>query len=162
MTPPEWHIEARDLHAQGLSYREIAERLGYTHSAVWRACHPDRTREMTYRSNRVPGRQEAKNAHDREHRPLCECGAPMRRRATRCMTCQRAAEAALKDQVVALWAVGKTSREIADAIGWTPKATAAWISQLRAAGYDLPHRRPHMIEYGRRVARIRHGHEVTA
>jgi len=153
----DWRDEARRLRAQRLSYGHIARVLGRPKSAVWRACNPDRAREMHYRYNHAPGRQEAKNASAREHRPRCECGAPMARHATRCMPCNRAAEAALKDRVVTLWAAGMTTPEIATEIGWTTRSVRVWISTLRAAGYDLPYRRPDRVESGRRLGLLQAG-----
>jgi transposase len=35
-----WHRVAQQLHANGMSYSEIARRLGYTPSAVTKACNP--------------------------------------------------------------------------------------------------------------------------
>lgn len=44
-------------------------------------------------------------------------------------------------QIERLWAEGKTVREIGAEIGWALSTAKVKISQLRAQGYDLPHRR---------------------
>lgn len=113
-----------------------------------RGCRCDACREAKavyareHGSNRRVGtRGEAKNAWDRENRPLCECGQPMGFRSNRCADCRRADGIALRRLIEELWADGLTSRQIAEATGWKVRSMRAYISGLRAEGANLPHRR---------------------
>lgn len=92
-------------------------------------------------NRRNGARAEHKRRWDRENRPLCECGQPMRRGSSQCIECKRAADAWLRRQVEEMWAEGMTGRQIADALGWKSKNPAQHICALRRDGYNLPHRR---------------------
>lgn len=40
-----WHDEARRLRAEGLTYQQIADKVGVTAAAVYFALHPDKRAE---------------------------------------------------------------------------------------------------------------------
>jgi hypothetical protein len=54
------------------------------------------------------------------------------------LTCERSAER--KVLVEQMWTEGKTYREIGAVLGWKGKFMAANVGNLRARGYNLPHR----------------------
>ncbi len=138
MSPPEWHAEAKRLRAEGLVWREIAERLGRPRSTVHAAVTDINARRRAY-----------KRAWDREnYRGTCErCGstAGKRNRGRLCWPCnvERRAELvhARAEQIVAWWAEGRTLAEIGERLGWSRNHLGNEMHALRAKGYDLPYRR---------------------
>jgi DNA-binding CsgD family transcriptional regulator len=91
-----------------------------------------------------PGVQAYKNRWNREHRPLCDCGAPRTREAEHCRDCRRRAERTAVDdkrtQIQRLWCQGATLREIAAALGTTANSIGTQMTRMRAEGWDLPYR----------------------
>jgi DNA-binding CsgD family transcriptional regulator len=138
MSPPEWHAEAKRLRAEGLVWREIAERLGRPRSTVHAAVTNINARRRAY-----------KRAWDREnYRGTCErCGGVTahRNRGRLCRACAdvRRAEPvhARAEQIVAWWAEGLKLREIGERLGWSKNRANVEVVHLRAKGYDLPYRR---------------------
>lgn len=124
-----WRVEADRLRAdEGLSIRQIAERVGMSSSAVGEHLTPHR----------------------------CECGNRRNRQHARCNDCRRASEAAARDEresvLIRMWREGARRTAIAEATGFTPGSVSARVAILRAAGVDLPYRRPsHVVEHGRRI-----------
>lgn len=66
-----------------------------------------------------------------------------------------------REKVERLWAQGLPSWRIANEMGWNPRtmegfgSPATYIARLRQKGYNLPHRRPWMVETGKRITRVR-------
>lgn len=90
-------------------------------------------------------------------RAKCACGATLgveseRRGVTQCMDCYRAPIIEARDAryatIARMWHMGATGWEIADAIGYQRNGIGTQIQRARAAGWDLPPRKP-----GRRKAR---------
>lgn len=141
--------EAQRLRDEGLTYREIADRLGYNHAeSVRRLLHPDMARELARRDNAK--RSGAKRAWEREHdRGTCPCGAVMCVGAARkgyvlCRDCHDEVVAvgqAMRDERIAeLWAQGRTLREIASELDSTPSSIGVALCRMRTNGWDLPYR----------------------
>jgi len=138
VSPPEWHAEAKQLRAEGLMYREIAERLGRPLSTVQDAVTGGNAR-----------RRAAKRAWEREHyRGTCErCGGltGKRHREHLCWSCWIAQEQERvhprAEQIVAWWAEGLALAEIRERLGWSKGHLSMEMHRLRAKGYDLPYRR---------------------
>lgn len=134
---------ALELRERGYLLREIAEELGASYSVVqeWVA-DPDGSK---------------RDARKLRYVGTClDCGAPCDgfSGAVRCASCSRTREAEISrvghrlmaEDVVEMWAAGAGRVAIGAALGWSsPKAVSVLISQLRAEGYDLPHRRPQHI-----------------
>lgn len=85
--------------------------------------------------------------------PCIDCGAMTsgsegRRPNSRCVPCGVAHTSALatersrelRDRIIALWAAGKTLREIAEELGWKYAATKAFVMKMRAEGEPIPYR----------------------
>lgn len=144
---PAWHAEALRLCAQGLSYSEIARRLGYTGSAVGKAVNPDRAWLYAQRDNERAERRAAKSAWDREcYRGVCVvCGAQTWRRGhDRCFLHSAARDRRWRRRraIVSMWADGLKLREIAEALDTTLEVVGVEMVSMRRDGWDLPYRRP--------------------
>jgi DNA-binding CsgD family transcriptional regulator len=137
--------EARRLRAQGLKYREIAERLGVGTSTVYAWLNPARVRP--YRSGRGIDPQRAR-AYDREyyrsHKGTCyRCGGERGRgpRTGPCRACVADDVDRRARQIEQWWAEGLTIGEISSRLKWPSGRFGAEMVRLRAKGYDLPYRR---------------------
>lgn len=147
--------EAQELRAQGLTYREIGERMGESTENAWKRCNRKRTREHTRRykaANREQLREYNKRyyAEQTANCPRCgreyNIGRPGRLNSAKkgervtfdnCPGCRR--ERA--EQIVEWWAAGLTQKAICERLGWTRGHLAAEMDRLRGEGYDLPYRR---------------------
>jgi DNA-binding CsgD family transcriptional regulator len=113
-----WQVEAERLRAEGLSIRQIAERVGRARATVGEHFKPTR----------------------------CTCGTRCGHRFTRCNQCRLTADAAARetaeDTLIRMWRSGARRREIAAATGYTVGTVDARVSVLRGQGVDLPYRRP--------------------
>lgn len=126
---------AKALRAEGLTWREIGERMGVGRSTAHElATDPDLSRHYDRR---------------RRHAGVCvDCGAPTDASkgvaSRRCAQCAKPVAAerererarAHRERVERLWADGLTRREIEAVVG-----SRLNISTLRNHGYNLPHRR---------------------
>lgn len=90
-------------------------------------------------------------------RAVCECGATLgidsaRKGYTQCRDCYQAPRRTARDTrfeaIAKMWAEGATGWEIADALGYVRNGVGSQIARARAAGWDLPPRKP-----GRRKAK---------
>lgn len=140
---PDRLTEAKRLRAEGLTYREIGERVGVHLATVHRWLNPA-SREVSRRYQADPA-----------NHPKCErCGEPMwdQRHGTSaggntCGACRSRARHLRGKQIERQWAEGWTTSEIADWLGWTHTYVTVEVAHLRRAGYDLPHRRsPEQVE----------------
>lgn len=130
----------------------IARELGVTVSQVWRVLNPERYREIVAGSNarRTASKRAWANENDRGKCERCgatTCIGHSRRSAGRwCADCyvaiQRERQQVRFDRIATLWAEGKTLKQIAAALDSTPGSIGVSINTMRAAGMDVPHRRP--------------------
>lgn len=131
---------ARRLRADGLKFREIAERMGVAISTVDSWLNDPGGTRLKARQATYAGR-------------CVDCGAVTDGHAgpgkasQRCMGCN-GRQAAIRErrrwlthrvQIEAMWADGYTMRQIADEMGMNYEK--AMLSKLRARGYDMPYRR---------------------
>lgn len=138
--------QALALRAKGLTYRQIAERMGESYAKVWKRCNRQRERATT-RTYKKAHRNELKAYNQRyalEHRGTCrQCKGPMGvRRDGLCIQCIREAAEQKARATERLWAEGKTLAEIQQALGLPSlNAVKTHVRRCRDAGYDLPRRR---------------------
>jgi DNA-binding CsgD family transcriptional regulator len=142
VSPPEWHAEAKRLRAEGLTWREISERMGKPRTTVQAAVTGGQRNAL---------RRAYRRAWDRAHyRGTCEhCEGPVGRqrrdRERLCRLCwveqERRRVHARAERIVAWWAEGRTLAEIGKRLGWSQGYVGAEMHRLRAKGYDLPYRR---------------------
>lgn len=137
---------ALSLRAEGLTYREIGERLGITTKQAWRACNRE------YCAAEEKRRRAYKREHENGRRAPCpSCGGLMQagsavpsHRPSLCRSCYSAIEAeriAERDrEIEALWAAGASMNQIADLFGWSPEYVSVEIDRARSRGADLPYR----------------------
>lgn len=136
--------EARRLRAEGMTYREIADRLGVVNSTVckWLA-DPEKRREQIRRDNR---RRRHKKRQWMTAEPCPECGGQKTRRAagsdSLCVWCERKRrQYAFRqrfDQVCALRREGLTNLEIASQLGVSEAVVATVIYRGRQHGWPVP------------------------
>jgi len=152
VTRSEKITKAKELGANGLNNREIADELAISPSCVWKWRNPERTKEWNLRDAHDPKRKAKKRAWDREHRRRCQdceglMGIGSRRRSTRCHTCHELREAARVDRrarkIEKWWADGKDLPWIAKSLGWSRGHIGVEFHRLREKGYDLPYRYEH-------------------
>lgn len=148
---PEWLPQAQKLRAEGMSYGEIARRLGVSKSVVLKRLNPELAREWRRRDAARPERIVAKRAWSDANRQRCtDCGGPTgsaRGRVKRCRGCEIARRNRLTaergHQIERWWAEGLTLAQIGERLGWTTVHVAVEINTLRKKGFDLPNRRPY-------------------
>ena len=109
-----WHSEARRLSAQGMTVRQIAQRLGKSRGGVQYALQPEKDSK----------------------RPCPKCGAPRSRNWTQCDACRHAEWQAHRERVERMWAEGFSVPEICAATGMKTFPTTAY----RDKGWNLPYR----------------------
>lgn len=125
-----------------MSTREIADRLGVTQTATWKALNPDRTRELDARSRER--HREKRRAYDRARadraRSICDicgetCGSGSALKGVMwCQSCVIANSAARDDQIVTMYQEGVPLIDMAARLGWT-KGRLSWqIGRLRGKG----------------------------
>ena len=168
-TRAEREAVARELRGQGLYVREVAERMGVAVSTADAYLNDPGGKRLRARKGGYRGK-------------CIDCGAPTdgsngpALAPLRCDACNRpllieaarARAAAHRAEVEALWAAGKTIREICEAFGF--KYNKSIVGNWRARGYNLPHRRsPEQVARltlsGRRnlaVARAKRARKVAA
>jgi len=135
------------LRGEGLSYAEIARRLGCSSAGVLKAANPERAVEYARRDRARPGRREAKRESDwRTSRAPCKggCGRLIWKRSGSgyCSDCGEVAQRARErtETIVRMWGEGATLREIATVLDSTKATVGVDIARLRKRGYDLPYR----------------------
>lgn len=145
MTVAELDAKAKRLRADGLTYREIGERMGESKYQAWRRCNRERLNERT-RAYKARNR-ETLRAYDREynatHKGTCSsCGGEMDRKwdGGTCAACRHDEYDRKAREVERLWNGGATFPEIQAAMGWTKGMLGRMMDRYRADGYDLPYR----------------------
>jgi transposase len=163
---------ARALRAKGLTYAEIGTKLGVSTNTAYRWLNPGK-------AERDRQRARAWKARNREHlhsydaayaaanaRTCGTCGGPMHYKTigTACATCTQARRHERALAIERMWRDGLTVYEIADRVGWTKDRLGIEMANLRADGYDLPHRRtPEQVDRIRAGwARVRAEREASA
>jgi hypothetical protein len=130
--------EAQRLREQGLTHREIGERLGIPRATVWGMLNPDTARASRRKYNRA-------------HKPpprCADCGGPRSQGSTRCHRCFVARRAKRHNQVLAwraeafeaVWRDGGGMGELAEVFGWSLDRVRAEMGRMRERGADLPYR----------------------
>lgn len=123
--------KARELREEGLTYREIGERLGVAEHTSWSWLNPEARRAIDRRVNAK--RTKAKNEWARENRAACpKCGKPMgpgtkgrrTRVPKRCRTCLKQESREHTERFIALRERGLLNPQIAEREG-VPVATVA-------------------------------------
>lgn len=167
----------RELRAEGLTYREIGERLGLTTriaryyakvAKVYdRKCatcgepfEPEHGKELTcspecWRVAEDARKRAWDRAHPKAHKTECpQCGGEMERATARrsgiCQACHEDEVDRRARQIERWWAEGLLLKEIASRLGWSLGHIAQEFDRLRAKGYNLPHR--YRVSNGKRVA----------
>lgn len=140
MTRAERVAQAQELRAEGLTWREIGERLGVGRSTAHEyVTDPDLSRHRERRFQRAGSCVDCGTPTDASHsEPALRCAECAKPVAAELL---RASWAPYQKLIEEMWAEGMTARQIGDALGWTFRNPGTHISQLRARGYDLPHRR---------------------
>jgi RNA polymerase-binding transcription factor DksA len=141
----EWHAEARELVAQGMSQTAVAKYFRVTPSAVTKAVNPERAKEWNRRADARPERKKAKReeARKRLRRGGCEvCGKTIWLPHTRCPEHSRRMEKAemRRKEIIRLYEAGVPLRGIAAAIGTTMNVLSGDLVRIRKSGYPLPYR----------------------
>jgi hypothetical protein len=135
----EWHEAARIIRAAHPEWSDgrIAEFLGVSKSAVWKALNPERARVVVRRSNakRRPAKREWDRAHKEARYDHCECGARKLKRSSRCDACLRAVAEARRQLAEGMWADGWRESEIREVLG------TFQVGAARQGGWNLPYRR---------------------
>jgi transposase len=145
--------QAQRLRSEGLTYRDIGEQLGVTHSAVIKWLDPERERKRQRRDNQRPERKQAKRAWERavysdpaRRKPCPSCGRPTgsllwdSRSPQECAACRHERRLARWVQIEAWWAQGLLRREICERLDWTQRRLSAELGRMRKAGRDVPPR----------------------
>lgn len=145
MTKEQKVKKAQQLRAQGLTHREIGERMGVTHSAVVKWLNPDATREYNRRDLERPGRHDAKLAEGRKPGGVCRlCGGPIscnsvRGGHTRCQECRQAEAERKREQIIEGYRAGLTAWQISEQTGIPHHSVTVEACRLRSQGVDLAH-----------------------
>lgn len=140
--------EARRLSKEGLSHREIAERMSVSLTTVYRWCDPEAA-ERARRSSRdwkARNKKHLKKYHRERHRgerkPCPECGDKMSSRSQRCKRCYMGRVKKQHKQMVELWNKGWTAAKIAETLGTTAPTVYVQLARMRREGQAIPHRYP--------------------
>lgn len=148
MSRDEKIAEARRMREAGATFAVIAAELGSTTATVQRWAKPDfADRQRAKAREWKDAHREANRARDRDYlaaKPgTCRrCTGPTSydRDGGVCMTCRATVRHERAIVIVKLWGEGKTSRQIAEAVGWSTGALSVEMDRLRHDGYDLPYR----------------------
>ena len=149
----DWHREALRLREQGLTYREIGERIGRTtgtvSSTITRLTNAEyreaeRARSRAYKDrNRASVRASNLEYRDRRATGRCACGQRISDSGNICGTCKRSAAAERRrERIAGLWAQGLTEAQVAAELGITHGSIRVEMARMRRAGWDLPCRYP--------------------
>lgn len=152
------HDRARQLRAEGLTYREIGTRLGVAWSTARRWSNPqyaeeDRIASLLWKNTyREHTRAYARQHHQDRKTPCPQCGAPHQPGTGACRDCFRAVAIARQSAVEGMWAAGWKTGEIGETMhaagmSGTRNAMRTLIARGRQRGWDLPYRRtPEQVE----------------
>ena len=132
MTREQKIVEVKRLRAEGLSNREIAERVG--------------ANESTVRNWYLGGE--------------CRCGAPLDgSRGTRssvrlCASCLRTRNAERNERLVEMWEEGVPTWEIAQRLGITAGRVRNWVSDARRRGQTISPRSAHDHDHWEEIEKL--------
>jgi transposase len=148
MTREQKIAKARRLKVRGLSYGEVAMKVGVCKGTVRRWLNPEEAARNRAASREWKRRNPDKtSAYDREyaetHKKACsQCGGPLIHDAKTeiCMECRMDNRDFKYRQLERLWAEGKTYPEIQEEMGWTRDYLAVTMDRARDMGYHLPYR----------------------
>lgn len=151
-------LEARRLRRQGLSYPRVGERLGVSGATVFRWLNQG-AEERHYAQRRAwkrdnpervamhKRRARAKAGPERRRTVCPGCAGPMYPGSAMCRPCTMKATT---ERRVALWATGASRRQVAAEVGMSIGALSEQMATMRAAGWDLPRRKPAGVRRERR------------
>lgn len=147
--------QAQTLRAEGLTYREIGERMGEDTKKAWRRCNRERDRDhgRAYKARHAERIRAVDKARRQVNRATCpKCGYLYGEGTTRndgtpigidfsnCRGCKEKR----RQQIQSLWCEGLTLREIAERLGTTKGCVGVEINRMRADGVDVPYRNRHL------------------
>lgn len=145
MTREQKIAKAKALREQGLTYREIGERLDVTSHCAWEWLHPDRVREKNRRQNAKPQRKRAKRAWEAGQCTRCggRVAAAKRKEATGlCDACAKAdkTQAARErtERFIERRREGLLNTDIAAEEGCEPHVVALVLSRAGRYGLAVP------------------------
>ena len=149
MTRDEQITEATRLRAEGLPFRQIAERIGVATTTAVRWLNPDyaeRSRAISraWKDRNREANRARDNVRNRDLRGTCgRCDGPMGIACPEdgtCTSCRSALRHERCLHIVEMWAEGKTYPQICAELGWTKGTLAVEFDRMRGQGYDLPYR----------------------
>lgn len=148
----DWIKEALRLRQQRWSYQRISDELGISYRRVYKALNERRVRDTNARYGHAHRHEiTLRNLQLRKTKaPRCtNCGVRMSRDPKAIQMCRECIlEIAQRRRalIAGLWLAGYNQRQIVEALGETSSPNGngigTAISQMRAAGWDLPRRRP--------------------
>lgn len=154
--------KAQAMRDQGMSLRQIGDRLGVTGERVRQLTRPSqpqpiaadcawcgkplplsRDRRQRYCDRRCGAAAGNQRAREKKASPCPHCGQNcVGKVCVRCKREQWAQERAVRfDRLAALWSEGLSAEQIAVEFDTTTNALGGLICRARAAGWDLPLRR---------------------
>lgn len=140
--------KARALKAQGLSYGEVAERVGVHKKTIRRWLVPgeaerDRQTSLAWKHRNKGWLREYDAGYREAHMGECSsCGGEMDPKwdGGICMACREEEKDRRARQIERWWGEGLRLPDIADLLGWSREHLAVEFHRLREQGYDLPYR----------------------
>lgn len=146
--------KAKRLRGQeGLTYREIGERLGVSTRTAYRYVNPgveakDRATAQRYKDRNREALRAYHRRYNQTHKGECpQCGGEMDRstvrRGGKCEGCHADDVHRRAGQIEGWWAADLPLKEIAANLGWSLSRLSVEMHQLREAGYRLPYRSVH-------------------
>lgn len=142
------------LRKAGLTYEEIAERVGVSNTTACRWCNPEYNKNAQRRTRewRAKNREYLKKASRRYHlsksKPCKTCKGRVNGVSTTgiCQKCRYKEAAARRRKLIQLYKQGKPLKEIAKALNTTVNTVSVEVVRARRAGYDLPRRHQRVEE----------------
>jgi hypothetical protein len=144
--------KAQKLRDDGLTYREIAERMGCSIPVARRLVNPESLqRKYAYDKAWKDRNREHVRAVDRAYRRTvratctsCEGQMGIGSKADGiCLECRKDTYHLRCLRIERLWAEGKTFPELMAEFGWNEGRLSVEIHRMRDYGYDLPYRYQH-------------------
>lgn len=150
---------ARAMRARGQSFRQIGDEFGVSHEwvrvligsePVDKTCRECETPFRTTRLQQVYcTRSCAIAGSNARERGVCACGNRTASKATVCHECDMRGRQTKADvrrtRIAEMWTAGYSMKDIAEVIGTTTNALGGELVRMRAAGWDLPFRRPRKV-----------------
>ena len=148
----ELDAQAQALRAEGLTYREVGERMGETTKKAWTRCNRERERANVrgYKARHRDALKEYNQRYHDEHRATCprcghtyapgsgtKAGPAAKVDFSNCSGCAREK----REQIEKLWLDGCSMKDIARELGVSRGHVGVEMARMReAGGYDLPYR----------------------